>query len=252
LGAIDTAAGRTVNLIEELLDAVHIRAGRGLELRREPVDLVAMARAVAAEHGRASTQHAIQIESGPDRLVGVWDGSRLERVLANLIGNAIKFSPAGGEVVLRIRREDRADGAWAVLLVDDRGVGIPAADLPRVFDRFHRGANAAGAFAGTGDRPRRRQADRRATRRRCDRPERRGRRQHLHRAAAAGRRGGVACGEKSPSQTPERSHRPLAVPSAGIIPSPAIVPTATRDVLAERSFSWRHSAPWRAGALRSG
>ena len=150
LGAIDTAAGRTVNLIEELLDAAHIRAGRGLELRREPVDLVAMARAVAAEHGRASTQHAIRIESGPDRLVGVWDGSRLERVLANLIGNAIKFSPAGGEVVLRIRREDRADGAWAVLLVDDRGVGIPAADLPRVFDRFHRGANAAGAFAGTG------------------------------------------------------------------------------------------------------
>jgi signal transduction histidine kinase len=66
--------------------------------------------------------------------------------VANLVSNAIKYSPNGGEVRVRLGCEDRC----AVLSVQDQGVGIPAADLPRVFEQFHRAANVAGRFKGTG------------------------------------------------------------------------------------------------------
>ena len=150
LAAIEAAAERAGALIDELLDAAHIRAGRGLELRRDTVDLVALGRRVVEEHGRATDRHAVRLESEHPALVGPWDESRLERVLANLIGNAIKFSPAGGAVVLRVWREEGPAGPTAVVSVSDEGVGIPAVDQPRIFDRFVRGGNAVGAFAGAG------------------------------------------------------------------------------------------------------
>jgi signal transduction histidine kinase len=70
----------------------------------------------------------------------------VERVVANLVSNAIKYSPGGGDV----RVELAAEAGWAVLRVQDQGVGIPAADLPRVFEQFHRAANVAGRIGGTG------------------------------------------------------------------------------------------------------
>ena len=69
-------------------------------------------------------------------------------MIANLLSNAIKYSPDGGEVTLAVRRD--AAGDRAVLEVRDRGLGIPAADLPRVFERFRRGSNVVGRIPGTG------------------------------------------------------------------------------------------------------
>jgi len=91
-------------------------------------------------------QHQITVLATLERLVGEWDSRRLERVVANLVGNAVKYSPAGGSVTVRIAT---ADG-WAILQVQDQGLGIPAQDLPRVFERFHRGANVVGKILGTG------------------------------------------------------------------------------------------------------
>jgi signal transduction histidine kinase len=69
------------------------------------------------------------------------------QLLDNLLENAAKYSPSGGEVRVRLWR----DGAWARLTVADPGIGIPAADLPHVFDRFHRGSNVDDRhFAGMG------------------------------------------------------------------------------------------------------
>ena len=70
--------------------------------------------------------------------------------MTNLLTNAIKYSPEGGEIVVRLAQEAAADGDWAVLSVADDGVGIPATDLERVFDRFYRGSNVAGKIDGTG------------------------------------------------------------------------------------------------------
>jgi signal transduction histidine kinase len=71
-------------------------------------------------------------------------------VLDNLLGNAIKYSPAGGEVVIQVSREAEGETTWAVLRVRDQGVGIPAADLPHVFERYWRGQNVQGRIVGTG------------------------------------------------------------------------------------------------------
>jgi signal transduction histidine kinase len=65
--------------------------------------------------------------------------------VANLLANAIKYSPSGGDVLISVDVEDR----WAVLAVRDDGMGIPASDLPHVFERFHRGSNVA-RLSGTG------------------------------------------------------------------------------------------------------
>jgi signal transduction histidine kinase len=78
------------------------------------------------------------------------DGSRLERVIRNILDNAIKYSPDGAIVTVRLRRDDDESGSWAVLEIEDRGIGIPEADLPFVFERFRRGINVAGHIAGSG------------------------------------------------------------------------------------------------------
>jgi signal transduction histidine kinase len=66
------------------------------------------------------------------------------------VENAIKYSPAGGDVVVRVSRVEDGDGSWAALDVADQGIGIPEADLGRVFERFHRGSNVVGRVLGTG------------------------------------------------------------------------------------------------------
>ena len=70
------------------------------------------------------------LEAGVREVVGLWDADRLTRVLENLVANAVKYSPAGSTVVVRVDREEAPDGPLAVLSIADQGVGIPAADLP--------------------------------------------------------------------------------------------------------------------------
>lgn len=148
LSRIDASAGRMMSLINELLDVANIQIGRTLKLNREPTDLVALARAVAAEHYPESELHPVSLETKVLELIGRWDQVRLERMLSNLISNAIKYSPDGGEVTVTVGCEE--DNRWAVLAVRDQGVGIPAADLPHIFERFRRGGNVSGKISGTG------------------------------------------------------------------------------------------------------
>ena len=147
---IEASTGRMAAMLDELLDLARLRMGRPLELRRRPIDLVALAREVAAEQQRTTDLHRVRIDTRLEGLVGSWDPSRLGRVLANLLENAIKYSPDGGDVVVRIGRIEGAEGPWAVIEVIDQGIGIPQADLARVFERFHRGSNVVGRILGTG------------------------------------------------------------------------------------------------------
>jgi signal transduction histidine kinase len=148
---IDASMTRMAALVGQLLDVSRLQSGRPLDLDLHPTDLVATARRVVAEHQRTSERHSIDVQTGAEEIVGLWDTVRIERVLGNLLSNAVKYSPRGGDILLRISREhDETAAAWAVLTVEDQGIGIPRADLPHVFDRFHRGSNVIGKIAGTG------------------------------------------------------------------------------------------------------
>jgi PAS domain S-box-containing protein/excisionase family DNA binding protein len=150
MASIDASATRMVALVDELLDSARLQLGQPLELNRRRTDLVALAHRLAAEHQQTTERHRLHIEAVAPALVGSWDATRLERVLSNLLHNAIKYSPHGGEVLLRVQEEDGPEGGWAVVAVCDQGLGIPPDDLPQVFERFHRGGNVVGRIEGTG------------------------------------------------------------------------------------------------------
>jgi PAS domain S-box-containing protein len=146
LDRIKRATGRLSALVNELLDVARLQAGRPLQLHLRTTDLVELARRMADEWQETAPHHRVRVETDLLSLVGTWDQFRLERVLDNLLGNAVKYSPRGGEIVLSVAE----DGDRAILTVRDQGIGIPAADLPRVFERFHRGANVARRTRGSG------------------------------------------------------------------------------------------------------
>jgi signal transduction histidine kinase/uncharacterized protein YigA (DUF484 family) len=164
LANISTSLERMTRQINELLDMARARLGQPLSLERAPTDLVALARQGVALQQAATDRHRLRVEATVPELVGEWDTVRLERVLGNLLSNAVKYSPDGGEVVVTVAREHGLQGRagetgetgetkgsdWAVLGVRDEGVGIPAADLERIFEQFERGANVTGRIEGTG------------------------------------------------------------------------------------------------------
>jgi signal transduction histidine kinase len=148
LSRIEATVGRMTRMIDELLDVARLELGRPLELECGRVDLVALVRFRIAEHQQYTDRHFIQ-QAGEPSLVGEWDAARLERVLDNLLSNAIKYSPDGGLIRVAVVRDEDEEGAWAILSVRDEGVGIPADDLSRIFEQFHRAQNV-GRIGGTG------------------------------------------------------------------------------------------------------
>lgn len=146
LDVVQSSIAALSNQIDELQDATLLQAGQRLELRKGPTDLVLLGRDCVVRHQHMSEAHRLRFEHSVPELVGSWDAARLERVIANLLSNAIKYSPSGGEILVDVRPE--AD--WAAVSVTDHGLGIPAADLPYVFDRFRRASNVGRFIAGSG------------------------------------------------------------------------------------------------------
>ncbi len=134
--ALETIERNTMaqaQLIEDLLDVSRIVTGK-LRLQKKPVDLTDIVRAAVATVQPAADARGVTLDvqmNVPDgALMG--DPARLQQVVWNLLSNAIKFSPEQGRVAVTLT----GDGAQATLSVSDRGVGIPPAFLPYVFDRF--------------------------------------------------------------------------------------------------------------------
>jgi PAS domain S-box-containing protein len=146
LERVDAIATRAAGLVEELLDLARMQMGRPLDLERRPSDLVKLAMQAVDEHQHAAERHALRLITDETELIGMWDERRLARVLSNLLDNAVKYSPDGGEVELAVNR----DGDWAILEVRDHGIGIPEMDHDRVFERFQRASNVERRIGGTG------------------------------------------------------------------------------------------------------
>jgi signal transduction histidine kinase len=133
-------------MIDELMDITRQQKGLRLELNLAPLDLLVLARRVVDEQQRATERHELQLEPSSASIEGMWDELRLERVLSNLVSNAIKYSPAGGLVRVGLDAEPDV----VTISVEDHGVGIPPEALPHVFQRFYRADNVARRFPGNG------------------------------------------------------------------------------------------------------
>jgi signal transduction histidine kinase len=139
LRRISADLSRLNTLITELLDAARIEHGRLLG-EREPVDLASLTHSVATRHDWS--HHQLSIDA-PEPVVGAFDRARVSQLLDNLLENALKYTPHGGQVRVSVE----ARGADAQLVVSDDGSGIPASDLPHIFERFHRAENARGSHS---------------------------------------------------------------------------------------------------------
>jgi PAS domain S-box-containing protein len=144
IAAIIEQTAQMERLIADLRDLV-LAEGGGLALQGEPVDLTTVALEAVDRARTLSATHPLRLE-GPEMPVVVnGDHGRLGQVLDNLLGNAVKYTPAGGEILVRVE----AAAGEARVSVADRGRGIPDDVLPHLFERFYRGRHAAGE-AGLG------------------------------------------------------------------------------------------------------
>lgn len=124
---------RLLKLINDLLDLVRLESGK-MEVNAEPVDIDRLVHGVANAVKTTAQDRAIEVKVAIDSSVGtiVGDSDKLERILLNLLFNAIKFTPAGGSVEIAVVRAERE----LVLVISDTGAGISQEQLPFIFDRF--------------------------------------------------------------------------------------------------------------------
>ncbi len=132
---IVAAADRMEALLAELIEASRVALNR-LELRPEQVDLIALTQQVIAQMG-PDLQARARLQTADKELLGNWDQLRLERVLTNLLSNAAKYAPGNTPITVTLT----GDAESVTLTVRDEGLGVDAADLPRLFQRYARSAD---------------------------------------------------------------------------------------------------------------
>jgi PAS domain S-box-containing protein len=130
---IEEEADRLTQLIDNLLDASRLQAG-GLKLNLGDVALDQMAQRLVEKFRTQTSQHVLSVDFPPTWPTVQADAARLEQVLSNLIGNAIKYSPTGGAVYVK----GRVLPDEVIVSVSDEGIGIPVEEQDRIFERFYR------------------------------------------------------------------------------------------------------------------
>jgi signal transduction histidine kinase len=132
-------------LVEDLRTLAHSEVGT-LALQREPTDLSVLAEEAVAQFRPAADAQQVRLSArvGDGLTVTDVDPLRIREVLANLVSNAVRYTPAGGEV----RVDVEPSGSVVALRVSDTGPGIPADDLTHVFDRFYKGTSSNGSGLG--------------------------------------------------------------------------------------------------------
>jgi signal transduction histidine kinase len=137
---------RLAHLIEHLLDGSRINAGQ-MTVTPQPFDLVQVATTVVTSCQSTTTGHTLRL-TAPSQLEILGDAIRIEQVLTNLVDNAIKYSPDGGEIDVDIRLA-KTDPDCVSLTVRDHGIGIPEDRREHLFERFFR-AHTLGNVSGMG------------------------------------------------------------------------------------------------------
>jgi signal transduction histidine kinase len=157
VGADDTLRGEVLaqaqaqidrlrGLVSGLLSLSRVEGQRS-SLQLEPLDLAMLARSLGEQYASRAEQAGIgfELDMPANRLVTRGDATQLRRALENLLDNAVKFTPSGGQVSLHLE----ATPQKIIVSVADAGIGIPPDDLPLLFHRFHRGSNVTN-YPGNG------------------------------------------------------------------------------------------------------
>ncbi len=137
LGRLAESANRLATLTDDLLDVSRLRLGR-LPLRLAPLDLSELACTVAARYADRSQGRGAPTVTGSEGCVVVADRDRIEQVLGNLLDNAVKYSPEGGQIAIRVGPE----GDGVAVTVRDEGIGLPPGMEEVIFEPFGRAGNA--------------------------------------------------------------------------------------------------------------
>jgi len=150
LTSIDANVEKIASQIDELLDIARLQMGRAVRLQRRRADLLALVRGQLVEYQSRTRRHHLRLQTEADSVAAWLDVPRIERVLGNILSNAVKYSPDGGDVIVRVSTAADGSADWAIVDVTDGGVGISAADLPQLFNWFFRSERVAQDFPGTG------------------------------------------------------------------------------------------------------
>ena len=146
LGRIMHNAERMSALVQDLLDLSRLESGE-VNLNLAPVDVGRVVQEVVETYGEQARAKGVSLTAvdADAGMEATADESRLQQVLSNLVENAVKFTPSGGEVHVEVERR----GRWLEVRVLDRGFGVAAEDMPHVFERFYK-ADRAQDQGGTG------------------------------------------------------------------------------------------------------
>jgi signal transduction histidine kinase len=146
LRVVERNARRVLRLADDLLVVARADAGR-LDIEHAEVDLAAVARESVETASARAEDSRVALGLRTDGRALVWgDAQRLGQVIDNLVGNAIKFTPAGGQVSVSVERRN----GHVHLEVADTGIGISEAEHEQVFERFYRAEAARKGLEGTG------------------------------------------------------------------------------------------------------
>jgi PAS domain S-box-containing protein len=124
---------RMTRLVDDLLDVSRLRTG-SLEIKPEMADLVSLTNDVIEMRSASAHEHTIKLDAPEASIVGFWDPDRIQQVIDNLIGNAVKYSPDGGEIDVRLS----AQRGFAEIEIEDSGPGISPGARDEIFAAFYR------------------------------------------------------------------------------------------------------------------
>jgi PAS domain S-box-containing protein len=137
-----------LSLLQELLDLSRIESRQGKDFKILPTPLSTVVEDAVQTFASRHLDRPVRVEAIPDCLV-MADATKIEQALINLLSNAFKYSPDGGEVSVSFEQRQREGEDMVAIAVKDQGMGMTPAQLERAFERFYR-ADASGKIPGTG------------------------------------------------------------------------------------------------------
>ena len=142
-------SGNMSRILDELLDLARMEARRGKDFKPVPLDLVALVRDTARAYKPAAGRQPPTLGTAPPAMPVLADADKLRQAILNVLSNAYKYSPGGGDVELHFLSRDAGHVLQSGVCVIDRGIGMDPGQVTQVFERFYR-ADQTGQVPGTG------------------------------------------------------------------------------------------------------